>query len=153
VVLPAIRPATAADGSRAFAALAEWMPEQRARQLAPSLRPAGGSEIVYVADDPDGTLAGFIIAVAPERSSGAGYIHFVWVAPASRGAGLGRELYAAALAELRRRNCRQVLAVVAERNHGGLRFHARLGFRPVVDPGFDVPDRPGGPSVTLALRL
>ena len=56
----------------------------------------------------------------------------VYVAPAAQGAGVGRALLAALIAECEARDFRLMVAVIGdEASQGSIRLHAALGFRPV----------------------
>lgn len=59
----------------------------------------------------------------------AGVLYDVVVDPAHRGAGVGRLLLDAALAELRARGAPRVVLSTAERNESAQRLFARAGFR------------------------
>lgn len=93
-----------------------------------------------------GAVLGFVLALPPglpyesanyrwacERFSRFLYVDRVVVAPAARGRGVGRALYAAVLRQAREEGRGRVLCEVNERppNPGSLAFHATLGFREV----------------------
>lgn len=124
-----IRSAMPEDSARVASALAEWLPGERARQLTPRIPAGVAGEPCFIAESPDGELAGFVEAIASADVPGAGYVHFVWVSPQFRQQGLGRSLYQAVLAALRERGCRTVAAVVSLDSPGAIAFHERLGFR------------------------
>ena len=104
-------------------------------ELLASLRDA--DTVVWLAEV-DGTPVGFCsvrIDVAPpiheevERAE----ITDLWVAPAQRRQGLGRELVGAALAWARERNVSRVEVRVATSNPEGQAFWRALGFGDFVD--------------------
>lgn len=93
----------------------------------------------------DDRLAGALVALGPgagyasanyrwfsERFDAFLYVDRVVVAPAHRGAGIGRRLYEA-LAGLAPAGCPRILCEVNEQppNPGSLAFHEKLGFRAV----------------------
>lgn len=112
-----------------------------------------------VARGSGGGLAGFLIGVLSPSQPGRAYIHFVGVAPAARGSGLGRRLYEEFFAVARAAGCSRVGAITAPVNTGSIAFHRGMGFTvtgPVTDydgPGkhmmvFDrllTGDSPAGP--------
>jgi GNAT superfamily N-acetyltransferase len=61
------------------------------------------------------------------------YIHFVGVAPAERGSGLGRLLYEAFFRAAEARGCILIRAVTSPVNRGSVAFHQRMGFQ--LEPG------------------
>jgi ribosomal protein S18 acetylase RimI-like enzyme len=81
-----------------------------------------------IAHDRDGALAGFLIGVVSPSQPGRAYIHFVGVAPAARGAGLGRRLYQEFFALAAAAGCGAVTAITAPVNTGSIAFHRSMGF-------------------------
>jgi ribosomal protein S18 acetylase RimI-like enzyme len=69
-------------------------------------------------------LVGFLCADHPDEA----YVHFVGIAPAWRGVGLGRDLYRRFFALARADDRRVVRAVTAPVNVGSIAFHTALGF-------------------------
>jgi ribosomal protein S18 acetylase RimI-like enzyme len=95
-----------------------------------------------IARDPDGALAGFLVGLFSPSQTGRAYIHFVGVAPAFRGAGLGRRLYGEFFALAREAGCAGVGAITAPVNTGSIAFHRSMGFTasgPVA--GYDGPGK------------
>ena len=73
---------------------------------------------------------------------GRAYIHFVGLAPAARGRGLGRRLYEEFFALARAAGYSGVAAITSPMNTGSIAFHTSMGFTvtgPVV--GYDGPGR------------
>ena len=103
----------------------------------------------FVAED-DERLVGFLVGfLSPSRRDEA-YVHFVGVAPAARGSGLGRELYQRFFALARADGRAVVRAVTSPVNTGSIAFHRRLGFsaREIADY-----DGSGSPKVVFERRL
>ena len=80
----------------------------------------------FVAEDDDGGLAGFLCGFRSQTFEDEAYIHFVGVAPAHRGGGLGRELYERFFAAVAPRPV--VRAVTSPVNERSVAFHRALGF-------------------------
>ncbi|GIE36832.1 hypothetical protein Ait01nite_098770 [Actinoplanes italicus] len=95
-----------------------------------------------VARDSDGALAGFLIGLLSPSQAGRAYIHFVGVAPAFRGSGLGRRLYERFFTIAREAGCAGVGAITAPVNTGSIAFHQSMGFT-VTGPqqGYDGPGK------------
>lgn len=111
-----------------------------------------------VAETDDGEIVGFIIAFVSQDDPAVGYVHFVGVAPAQRGVGLGSALYARAFEDLQDRGCSVVKAVTSPMNAGSLAFHESLGFTRVPDPStpdgvWRDYDGAGGDRVVLSRSL
>jgi ribosomal protein S18 acetylase RimI-like enzyme len=72
--------------------------------------------------------AGFLVGVLSPSDPAEAYIHFVGVAPAARGSGLGRRLYERFLENARADGRTVVRAITSPANHGSVAFHRALGF-------------------------
>jgi ribosomal protein S18 acetylase RimI-like enzyme len=77
---------------------------------------------------PDGALGGFLVGLTSPSEAGRAYIHFVGVAPAARGSGLGRHLYERFFTIAREAGCTGVGAITAPVNTGSIAFHRTMGF-------------------------
>lgn len=153
-VLMALRPAfvlhppVPADHPRIIAALAAWIPEDRARILLPesslmlSPRTCVVADVVASGEPP--TAAGLVIGFPSGTHPHVAYMHFVWVDPQYRRMGLGRSLYERAIEALRQEGCDLVEAVSQPDNAGAMAFHRALGFdRDGASARTDVPDSSG----------
>jgi predicted GNAT superfamily acetyltransferase len=80
----------------------------------------------------DGRSAGFLAGFISQSRPGEAYIHFVGVAPAERGGGLGRLLYEAFF-RAEAGGCSLVRAVTSPVNRGSVAFHQRMSFQ--LEPG------------------
>jgi dTDP-4-amino-4,6-dideoxy-D-galactose acyltransferase len=87
------------------------------------------ADAVYVAQGPDGTLAGMI---ATSRQGERGVIGLVAVGAASRGAGLGQALVAAAHRHFVSGGLREAEVVTQGENDAACRLYARAGYRLAV---------------------
>jgi ribosomal protein S18 acetylase RimI-like enzyme len=81
-----------------------------------------------IARSPGGALAGFLIGLLSPSQTGRAYIHFVGVAPAARGSGLGRHLYERFFALAREAGSTGVGAITTPVNTGSIAFHRSMGF-------------------------
>ncbi len=87
-----------------------------------------GSRVVLVADDGHGGVAGY--AAGEVHGDGEGFIDFVAVDPASRGAGVGRQLVVAITRQLLDRSpLRRVCLTVQDHRTPARTLYERLGFR------------------------
>ena len=57
----------------------------------------------------------------------------IYLAPSAHGRGIGRKLYAALEALLRKQGYRKTYAIITSDNPGSLRFHEKTGFRFVAE--------------------
>ncbi|MDI6104150.1 GNAT family N-acetyltransferase [Actinoplanes sp. NEAU-A12] len=136
-----LRPARPADYDDIIAVVDDWWGREIAGSL-PRLFLDHFHRTSLIARDHDGVLTGFIIGVLSPSQPGRAYIHFVGVAPAARGSGLGRRLYEAFFALARAGGCSRVGAITAPVNTGSIAFHQSMGFTvtgPVV--GYDGPGK------------
>lgn len=93
-----------------------------------------------VAENADGSLAGFLVGFVSPSEPERAYIHFVGIAPDARGSGLGRRLYDRFFEIAREAGCGRVGAITASINSASLAFHTAMGFAvkgPVA--GYDGP--------------
>ena len=120
------------------------------RDMLPRLFFTHFRETSFVAEV-DGELAGFLVGFLSQTFTGEAYVHFVGVAPASRGAGVARSLYERFFAAARANGRTAVRCVTSPANESSIAFHARLGFEPGPPrPGYD---GPGEDRVLLSKRL
>lgn len=78
------------------------------------------------------------------------HLYQMWVAPAHRGRGIGRELLDAVIEWARAAGARAVELGVTCGNTPASRLYARAGFVPASDPG---PLRPGSTLLAQPMRL
>jgi ribosomal protein S18 acetylase RimI-like enzyme len=136
-----LSPARAADYDEIIAIVNDWWGRAIAGSL-PRLFLDHFNRTSLVARDHDGALTGFLIGMLSPSQPGRAYIHFVGVAPAARGCGLGRRLYEEFFALARAAGCSGVGAITSPVNAGSIAFHKSMGFAvtgPVV--GYDGPGK------------
>lgn len=135
------RPLAESDHEPVLATLSAWSGGRDIHALLPRRFFSDFSGTSLIAADPDGEIAGFIIAFVSQTHADTGYIHFVWVSPEVRRQGLARQMYDRVFALLRERGCMRVEAVTIPENAGSLAFHHSMGFRARGNGGspFDAP--------------
>ena len=87
-----IRNAEPADYLRVTVVVDEWWGGRQMAAMLPKLFFVHFRDTSFVAEADDG-LAGFLCGFRSQTFPEEAYVHFVGVAPARRGSGLGRELY------------------------------------------------------------
>jgi GNAT superfamily N-acetyltransferase len=97
--------------------------ERLAAEIAQRIGPANQQPVSIVLRTPDGATVAGLNGVSHWRWL---YVRHVFVAPAQRGQGLGRELMALAESEARRRDC--VGVYLDTFSEGTASFYERLGF-------------------------
>jgi predicted GNAT superfamily acetyltransferase len=105
----------------------------------------------FVAERPDGSIAGFLIGFLSQTRDDEAYVHFVGVAPDLRGSGLGRDLYQRFFDTAREHGRVVVRCVTSPANELSLAFHQALGFE--VDRVATDYDGPGEDRALLVKRL
>jgi len=121
-----IRPAEPADYPRVHAVIDDWWGGRPMAAMLPKLFFVHFRDTSFVAEDADGSLAGFLCGFRSQTFADEAYIHFVGVDPARRAAGLGRALYERFFASVQERSV--VCAVTAPVNERSVAFHQALGF-------------------------
>ena len=155
-----VRRARADDWERVVAAMPAWWGGRDLTHLLPRIFFEHFRATSWVADEPGGELAGFLVGfLCPDHADEA-YCHFIGVAPAHRRSGLARLLYGRLIAAARADGRTAVRAVTAVVNRDSIAFHRRLGFALLpgeleVDglPALDDPNVPEGAVVKFELRL
>jgi L-amino acid N-acyltransferase YncA len=93
----------------------------------------------WIAENSDGSLAGFLVGFISQDHPETAYVHLVAVHPSLRKHGIATELYRRFFTDARERRARVVEAVTSADNRASLEFHEALGFR-TPEP---TADRPG----------
>ncbi len=155
-----VRQARAADWERVVAVMPEWWGGRDLAHLLPRIFFEHFRATSWVADEPGGELAGFLVGfLCPDHPDEA-YCHFVGVAPGWRRSGLARSLYERLIDVARADRRSAVRAVTAVVNRDSIAFHRRLGFALLPGeleldglPASGDPNVPEGAVVKFELRL
>jgi ribosomal protein S18 acetylase RimI-like enzyme len=131
-----IRHAEPADYARVHAVIDDWWGGRPMAAMLPKLFFVHFRDTSFVAEDGDGTLAGFLCGFRSQTFADEAYIHFVGVDPSRRAAGLGRALYDRFFIAVEDRGV--VRAVTSPLNERSVAFHRALGFEVErVDEDYD----------------
>lgn len=146
-----IRHAAPADYGRVIQHVNAWWAGREMAPMLPQLFFVHFESTSFVAEDEAGELVGFLVGFLSQTHPEEAYVHFVGVAPAQRGTGLGRELYERFFDTVREHGRSIIRCVTSPANEDSLAFHERLGFEreKVVDDY----DGPGESRVVLARRV
>ena len=126
---------TEADHPVIVGLIDEWWGGRRLRHLLPRLWLQHFTGTSWVAETPEGRLAGFLIGfMSPDRPDEA-YVHMAGIHPNRRRHGLGRALYERFIDDVRARGVLKVTAVTWPGNKTSLAFHRALGFEIDAGPG------------------
>jgi predicted GNAT superfamily acetyltransferase len=146
-----IRHVQPSDYGRVIQHVNEWWGGREMAPMLPRLFFIHFESTSFVADREDGTLAGFLIGFLSQTDAETAYVHFIGVAPAERGSGLGRELYERFFAAAQASGRSVVRCVTSPQNTSSLAFHAALGFE--QEGLAEDYDGAGASRVLLARRL
>jgi ribosomal protein S18 acetylase RimI-like enzyme len=144
-----IRNAEPADHLRVTSVIDEWWGGRQMAAMLPKLFFVHFRDTSFVAESEDGALAGFLCGFRSQTFADEAYVHFVGVDPATRGSGLGRQLYERFFAAVAPRTI--VRAVTSPANERSVAFHRAIGFD--VERVDEHYDGPGEPRVLLVKRL
>ena len=147
----AIRHVQPSDYGRVIQHVNEWWGGREMAPMLPRLFFIHFESTSFVADREDGTLAGFLIGFLSQTDPDTAYVHFIGVAPAERGSGLGRELYERFFETVRASGHSVVRCVTSPQNAASLAFHDALGFE--QEGVAEDYDGAGNSRVLLARRL
>ena len=123
-----IRHANPADYGRVIQHVNAWWGGRDMAPMLPKLFFLHFEGTSFVAEDDEGKLAAFLIGFLSQTDPDEAYIHFVGVAPAQRGSGIGRELYERFFAVVAGEGRTRVRCVASPANEGSVAFHESLGF-------------------------
>lgn len=123
-----LRTATAGDHAAVTAAVSTWWGERDLSALLQPLFLGNFASTSLIAEDTDGRLIGFLVGFPSLDDPTDSYVHFVGVAPDSRGEGLGRLLHDTFAGEMARRGVERVHCVTSPVNGASVAFHTRIGF-------------------------
>lgn len=140
--LAALRDAPDAFGPTLEAALAE--PEATWRRQARRL--ARSEDAALLVAERDGSAVGIVSAT---RRGPRGFIGAMWVAPATRRAGVARQLLEAACRRLEEQGCQRIALSVTETNTTAIGFYRSFGFELT---GESHPLREGSPLRELQME-
>jgi len=126
---------TEADHARIVGLVDEWWGGRRMRALLPRLWFQHFAGTSWIAEAPDGRLAGFVVAFISQDDPVIGYVHMIAADPNQRRGGVGRALYQRVFDDLAARGVRQVIAITWPGNRQSVAFHRAIGFRVDDGPG------------------
>ncbi|HWH52251.1 MAG TPA: GNAT family N-acetyltransferase [Gemmatimonadaceae bacterium] len=133
-----VRPYQDADWDEWLRMSAELFPNEPAGEIAAGMHAFRSrfDAAVFVAERPDGGLAGFVEAGTRAYADGCetspvGYLEAWYVDPDARGAGVGRALVAAAEAWASARGFREMASDALLENEGSHRAHRAIGYAEV----------------------
>jgi ribosomal protein S18 acetylase RimI-like enzyme len=126
---------TEADHARIVGLVDEWWGGRRMRALLPRLWFQHFAGTSWIAEAPDGRLAGFVVAFISQDDPTTGYVHMIAADPNQRRGGIGRALYERVFHDLAARGVRRVIAITWPGNRQSVAFHRAIGFRVDDGPG------------------
>jgi ribosomal protein S18 acetylase RimI-like enzyme len=124
-----------ADHRRLIAVVDDWWGGRGLRHLLPRLWLQFFTGTSWIAETPDGALAGFLIGFVSPDDPTVGYVHMVASSPNVRKRGVGRELYRRFCNDVAARGVREVRAITWAGNRVSIAFHTSIGFRVDDGPG------------------
>lgn len=148
---PRIRHANPSDYGRVIQHVNAWWGGRDMAPMLPKLFFLHFEGTSFVAEDDEGRLVAFLIGFLSQTDPGEAYIHFVGVAPAQRGSGIGRELYDRFFAVVAKEGRTRVRCVTSPVNEGSVAFHESLGF--VAERVAEDYDGPGEDRVLFVKHL
>jgi L-amino acid N-acyltransferase YncA len=125
----------------------DWWGGRKMDVLLPRLWLQHFTSTSWLAETPDGELAGFLVGFLSPDHADVAYSHMVAVHPSLRGRGVGRTLYERFFDDARAGGRSIVKAVTWPANRASLAFHQAMGFEIVGGEGtqnlYGSPARPG----------
>jgi ribosomal protein S18 acetylase RimI-like enzyme len=146
-----IRPAQPSDYGRVIQHVNVWWGGREMAPMLPKLFFLHFEGTSFVAEDEGGALTGFLVGFLSQSDPAEAYVHFVGVAPAHRGSGVGRDLYETFFEAARSHGRGVVRCVTSPVNEPSVEFHRALGFE--VERVARDYDGPGEDRVLLIRRL
>jgi ribosomal protein S18 acetylase RimI-like enzyme len=146
-----IRHAHPSDYGRVIQHVNAWWGGREMAPMLPKLFFVHFEGTSLVAETDEGELAGFLVGFLSQTRPDEAYVHFLGVAPAERGSGLGRRLYERFFETVAADGRSVVRCVTSPANEDSVAFHEALGFE--VEGVVDDYDGRGESRVLLARRL
>jgi len=146
-----IRHAAPSDYGRVIQHVNAWWGGRDMAPMLPKLFFLHFESTSFVAEDDEGKLVAFLIGFISQTDPEEAYIHFVGVAPAQRGSGVGRELYERFCSVVGAEGVQRVRCVTSPVNEGSVAFHTSLGF--TVERIAEDYDGPGEDRVLFVKQL
>jgi predicted GNAT superfamily acetyltransferase len=131
----AYRRPTEADYPRISRIVDDWWGGRKMDLLLPRLWLQHFTGTSWLAETPDGELAGFLVGFLSPDQPEVAYCHMVATRPSIRELGVGRALYERFFADARAAGRSTVKAVTWPANRTSLAFHRALGFDVVGGEG------------------
>jgi ribosomal protein S18 acetylase RimI-like enzyme len=146
-----IRAAQPSDYGRVIQHVNVWWGGREMAPMLPKLFFLHFEGTSFVAEREDGALAGFLVGFLSQTDPEEAYVHFIGVAPAERGSGVGRDLYETFFETARSHGRTIVRCVTSPVNEASVAFHEALGFE--VERVARDYDGPGEDRVLLIRRV
>ncbi|HKG57418.1 MAG TPA: GNAT family N-acetyltransferase [Candidatus Limnocylindrales bacterium] len=146
-----LRGITDADYERVIGVLDDWWGGREMIDMLPRLFFTHFADTSFLAEDGDGSVAGFICGFLSPACLDEAYVHFIGVAPRHRRRGVARKLYERFAVEARRASRTTLHAVTSPVNEVSIAAHRALGFE--VEGVHRDYDGPGRDRVVFVKRL
>jgi L-amino acid N-acyltransferase YncA len=134
-----IEPAGVADVQQVVADHPRYWGERDLRALHQRQLVREFGQTCFVARSDEGIVGYLLGFVTP---TGTGYVHLVATRDDARGAGVGKQLYAAFTGAAQRQGARRLKAITSTANAGSIAFHRSIGFEATVVEDYNGPDAP-----------
>ena len=143
----AYRRPTEADYPRIIRVVDDWWGGRKMDVLLPRLWLQHFTGTSWLAETPDGELAGFLVGFLSPDHLDVAYCHMIATHPSLRGQAVGRSLYERFFEDVRSGGRSMVKAVTWPANRTSLAFHRALGFEITGGDGtqnlYGTPAQPG----------
>ncbi|HEX3264740.1 MAG TPA: GNAT family N-acetyltransferase [Candidatus Limnocylindrales bacterium] len=126
---------TEADYPAIIRVVDDWWGGRNLSKLLPRLWLQHFTGTSWIAEQPDGRIAGFLIGFLSPDHADTAYCHMVATNPNLRSRGLGAALYDRFIADAREGGRSQVQAITWPGNRESLAFHRAIGFEIQGLPG------------------
>ena len=126
---------TEADYSAIIRVVDDWWGGRNLSKLLPRLWLQHFTGTSWLAELPDGRLAGFLVGFLSPDHADTAYCHMIATNPNLRNHGLGRSLYERFFADARAGGRTVVKAVTWPGNRSSIAFHRSIGFEIAESPG------------------
>jgi ribosomal protein S18 acetylase RimI-like enzyme len=121
------------DHARIVRVMDDWWGGRSMRAMLPRLWLEHFTATSWIAERPDGRLAGFLVGFIGPDDPTTAYCHMIAADPNLRRAGIGRTLYERFFADARAAGATRVTAVTWPGNRISIAFHRAVGF--TIDDG------------------
>lgn len=121
------------DYDKVISVMNEWWGGRQVDHLQHELFFDYFTDTIFIAEDEDKRMLGFINGFYSQKDAITAYVHFIGVSPSERGSGIGKNLYLKFFEKCIADGRYIIRSCTSKVNQASVDFHLSLGFEPQED--------------------